>query len=72
MNCNILSWNVRGLNSPDKRLMVRNLLRQWRVDIICLQETKLDHISRRDVISVWGCPYVDWCYVAAIGAAGGC
>jgi exonuclease III len=71
MKCNILSWNVRGLNSPDKMMMVRNLLRQWRVDIVCLQETKLEHISRRVVNSVWGCPYVDWCYAAAIGAAGG-
>jgi exonuclease III len=71
MKCNILSWNVRGLNSPNMRLMVRNLLRQWRVDIVCLQETKLEHISRRIVNSVWGCPYVDWCYVAALGAAGG-
>jgi hypothetical protein len=41
------------------------------LDKVLLQETKLEHISRRDVISVWGCPYVDWCYVAAIGAAGG-
>jgi hypothetical protein len=71
MKCNILSWNVRGLNCPDKRLMVRNLLRQWRVDVVCLQETKLEHISRRVVKSVWGCRYVDWCYVAAFGAAGG-
>ena len=50
---------------------MRNLLRQWRVDIVCLQETKLNFISRRDVSSLWGCHYVDWCYVAACGAAGG-
>jgi hypothetical protein len=71
MKCNILSWNVRGLNSPEKRLVVRNLLRQWRVDIVCLQETKLELITRRDINSIWGCPYVGWCYVAAVGTAGG-
>jgi exonuclease III len=71
MKCNILSWNVRGLNCPDKRLMVRNLLRQWEVDIVCLQETKLELITRKDVFSLWGCCYVDWCYVVATGAAGG-
>jgi exonuclease III len=71
MKCNILSWNMRGLNCPVKRLMVRNLLRQWRVDIVCLQETKLELISRKDVTNLWGCRYVDWCYVAASGAAGG-
>jgi hypothetical protein len=64
MNCNILSQNVRGLNSPNKRLMVRNLLRQLWVDIVCLQETKLELISMRIINSLWGCSYVDWCYVA--------
>jgi endonuclease/exonuclease/phosphatase family metal-dependent hydrolase len=38
----ILSWNVRGLNEGGKRLKVRNLIRQWKADIICLQETKLE------------------------------
>ena len=71
MNCNILSWNVSGLNCPNKRLMVRTLLRQWRVDIVCLQETKLEFISRKDVISLWGCRYVDWCYMAASRVAVG-
>jgi exonuclease III len=71
MKCNILSWNVRGLNCPNKRLMVRNLLRQWRVDIVCLQETKLDLISRKIINSLWGCSYVDYCYVASSGASGG-
>jgi exonuclease III len=50
---------------------VRNLLRQWEVDIACLQETKLEFITRKDVFSLWGFRYVDWCYVAAAGAAGG-
>jgi hypothetical protein len=50
---------------------VRNLLRQWRVDIVCLQETKLDFISRKIINSLWGCSYVDYCYVASSGASGG-
>jgi hypothetical protein len=71
MKCNILTWNVRGLNSLDKRLMVRNLLRQWRVDIVCLQKIKLELISRRLISSLWGCSCVDWCFEAFIGASGG-
>jgi exonuclease III len=70
MKHNILTWNVRGLNSLDKRLMVRILLRQWRVDIVCLQETKLELISRRMIRSFWGYSYVDCCYVASIEASG--
>jgi hypothetical protein len=41
------------------------------MDIVCLQETKLDFISSRIISSLWGCPYVDWCYVASNGASGG-
>lgn len=33
----LLSWNVRGLNEGDKcmSVSVRNLLREWKVDIVC-------------------------------------
>ena len=41
MNLKFVSWNVRGLNEQDKRLQVRNLIRKWKADIVCLQETKL-------------------------------
>ncbi|KAG2719639.1 hypothetical protein I3760_03G275000 [Carya illinoinensis] len=46
MKPKIISWNVRGLNEQAKWLQVRNLLRQWQGDIICLQETKLELITR--------------------------
>ena len=36
MKHRILSWNVRGLNEGKKRLRVRRLLSQWKVDIVCL------------------------------------
>lgn len=62
MNLKILLWNVRGLNEGDKRLQIRNLLCSWKVDIVCLQETKLELITRGLVRSIWGCPYVDWLY----------
>jgi hypothetical protein len=71
MKPSIVSWNVRGLNGSDKRLKVRNLLRRWKADIICLQETKMAYISGSFVRSVWSCPYADWCYLASRGTAGG-
>jgi exonuclease III len=39
MKLKILSWNVRGLNKKDKRMSIRVLSRDWKVDSICLQET---------------------------------
>ena len=71
MNLKILSWNVRGLNVVEKRLQIRNLLRTWRADIVCLQETKLEWITRGIVRSIWGCSYVDWLYLGFEGASGG-
>ena len=71
MNLKILSWNVRGLNVVKKRLQIPNLLLTWRADIVCLQEIKLEWITRGIVQSIWGCPYVDWLYLGFEGASGG-
>jgi hypothetical protein len=71
MKHRILSWNVRGLNDRAKRLRISNLLRLWKVDIVCFQETKLVSTSNCLVQSLWGCPYVDWCHVDSRGASGG-
>ena len=45
MKLKIVSWNVRGLNDPKKRGILRNWLRKWKVDVVCLQETKLDKVD---------------------------
>jgi hypothetical protein len=71
MKHKILSWNVRGLNEAKKRLRVRRLLSQWKVDIVCFQETKLEVINYGLVQSIWRCPYAEWCYVGSVGASGG-
>ena len=41
MNIELLSWNVRGANNPDKRKIIRNFIRSQRVDLVCVQETKI-------------------------------
>ncbi|XP_050278001.1 uncharacterized protein LOC126719499 [Quercus robur] len=55
----MVSWNVRALNDSQKRLVVRNLLREWKCDVVCLQEIKLTGIDRQLVCSIWSCLYVD-------------
>lgn len=62
MKPKILSQNVRGLNENDKKLRFKSLFRDWKADIVCLQETKL-FVSRAVVGSLWGFPYGDWCLV---------
>jgi len=71
MNLKIISWNVRGLNDSRKCLIVKNLLREWKCDVICLQETKLDGMDSQMVCSLWSCPYVDWAVLDADQMAGG-
>ena len=71
MNLNIVSWNVRGLNDKDKCLRMRNLIRMWKTDIICLQETKMAVINRRVIQSLWGNQHVDWISLGSNGAAKG-
>ena len=71
MKIKMISWNVRGLNDPQKRLVVKNLLREWKCDVVCLQETKIASMNRQLVCSLWGCPYVDWAVLEAERTAGG-
>lgn len=69
MKPKILSFNLRELNEGDKCLRVK--LKKWKADIVCLQETKLEQLSRVVVGSLWGCQHVDWCYLGSRGASRG-
>jgi hypothetical protein len=71
MQLKIITWNVRGLNDLNKRLWVWHLLRSWKADIICLQETKLDLITKGLVRNIWGIHHMDWLYLSFMGASGG-
>ena len=71
INLKILSWTVCGLNDKDKRMQVKNALKVWRVDIVYLQETKLEVISRAVIRSLWGSPFVDLDFLVVEGASGG-
>jgi exonuclease III len=41
----VLSWNVRGLNSPARREAVRGMVQAAQPMIVCQQETKLQQIT---------------------------
>ncbi len=71
MNVKVLSSNVRRLHEGDKRLQIRNPLKVWKPDLICLQETKLELVTRSYVRSLWSCHHVDWLFLESVGASGG-
>ena len=45
MKIKIISWNVRGVNDPDKRKVIKNFLGRYRADLVCLQETKVEKMN---------------------------
>lgn len=58
-NCTILNWNVRGLNNPARRQIVRNLCSQNRATVVCLQETKLSSVDRPLILDLLGPEFAD-------------
>ena len=45
MKIRIISWNVRGVNDSEKSKLIKAFLKSHRVDLVCLQETKLKGAS---------------------------
>ena len=41
MKIRLLSWNVRGANDSSKRKLIKALIRNQKVDLFSLQETKI-------------------------------
>lgn len=51
---NILIWNVRGLNRKSRRDSVRALIAAANPQLVCLQETKVQSMSQRILLSTLG------------------
>jgi exonuclease III len=67
----ILIWNVRGLNSTARQDFVRMLVQAIRADVVCLQETKMETISQRLVLSTLGPDFCHFLVRPSVGASGG-
>ena len=71
MKIKILSWNVRGVNDRNKRKLIKALIRSQKVDLVCLQETKMTEMSLGVVRSLGVGRFLEWGALNAKGAAGG-
>lgn len=50
----LISWNVRGLNSPTKHRMLKNMIQQENPSLVFLQETKGNSIVLEKILNkVW-------------------
>jgi len=71
MKLKILSWNVRGVNESSKRSTIKSLIQKWKVDVLCLQETKVENWSTTWIQQIWGNRWADWATLEASGTRGG-
>jgi exonuclease III len=68
---NILFWNVRGLNGAERQDAVRKFVCSSRVDVVCLQETKMDDLSHYTVLRLFGPGFGNFRFLPSVGACGG-
>lgn len=68
----MLNWNVRGLNNPNRRDVVRDMVTSTRATIVCLQETKLQCFDDRLIAQTLGYQFTgNYSYLPAAGVRGG-
>lgn len=71
-NCNILCWNVRGLNARARRDSIRNAVLATGATIVCLQETKIEHWTPSLVRDTLGPNFANsYTTLPAMGGRGG-
>ena len=54
-----------------KMSQIKNAFKLWKGEVICLQETKLETVSRAIVRSLWSNRFADWKFLESEGASGG-
>ena len=71
MTLKLLCWNVRGANDSSKRKIIKSFIRNQKVDLLCLQETKIQSMTEGVVRSLGSGRFLDWRALDASGSAGG-
>lgn len=58
-HCQILSWNVSGLNDGARHDVVQELIRDTGSTIVCLQDTKLEVVDQSVVARTLGAKFLN-------------
>lgn len=67
----IMSFNVRGLGEGAKRRVIKERVIQNQVEVLFIQESKLQHVDKRICSQIWGDSSFDWRSIPAINRGGG-
>lgn len=68
---NVLTWNVRGINSNWKWDAVKDKISQSSCDIVCLQETKKETFDLAFLKNICPANFNCFEYLPSVGASGG-
>jgi exonuclease III len=68
---NVFFWNVRGLNGTVRQDVVRGLIVSSRIDVVCLQETKMEEVTRVTVLQMLGPKFSNYIFLPLVGASRG-
>ena len=71
MKLRVLSWNIREANDSEKRKVIKALIKGQKVDVVCLQETKMQEMSKMIVRSLGVGRCLDWKVLNSRGSSGG-
>ena len=70
-NWNVVCWNVRGLNAPEKHLALGNAINTSGCAIVCLQESKMPFFDAAVLKSIFPRHFDQFAYIPSQGASGG-
>jgi hypothetical protein len=70
-NVNVVVWNPRGLNNKARRLVVRDVVENAMASVVCISESKLQHVDLFIVKETLGPRFDGFVYLPALGTAGG-
>ncbi|XP_020251189.1 uncharacterized protein LOC109828677, partial [Asparagus officinalis] len=65
------SWNIRGLNDPNKRFLVKDFVLRQSIDVIGIQESKLCKPNARKLRSIGGNRLTHWSILDSSESRGG-
>lgn len=67
----VINLNLRGIGNRVKGRLIKNLLDQVKVDLVCFQEVKTQNFNNRLIKKLWGEDNFDWAFSPAINRSGG-
>ena len=68
---NILSWNIRGINSDKKLLALRNAIDSSGCSVICIQETKREAFDLAFLKTFCPKRFDKFVFMPSVGASSG-